>query len=84
MSLGHFNSGDILNVFSIAFESARADAIGNKVVTVMSNLGYKISDNHIPPFGEIHFLPDLPLPPVCFSAIMAVPSLIDSSVIFNA
>ena len=33
-------------------------------------LDVEIIENHIPPFGEIHFLPDLPLPPVCFSEII--------------
>ena len=61
-----------MNVFSKAIDKANAEAIGNNVVIEMSNFGCKIIDKKIPPFGEIHFLPDLPFPPVCFAAIMIV------------
>ena len=83
-SFGHFNSVDILHVFSIAVESANDDAIGNNVILEISNFGCKIMEKNIPPFGEIHFLPDLPFPPVCFSAMMIIPSSSDSFAIFNA
>ena len=54
-------------------DSASADAIGNKVVTEISNSGCSMIENQIPPFGEIHFLPDLPRPPVCFSGSQTRP-----------
>ena len=83
-SFGHFKDGDVLVIFSIAYDNASDDAIGNKVVIEISNFGCKIMDSHMPPLGEIHFLPDLPLPPVCFSAIITVPSFFGSSAIFSA
>ena len=83
-SFGHFNSVVILHVFSIAFDNANDDAIGNKVMFEISNFGCKIIENQIPPFGEIHFLPDLPIPPVCYSAIIIIPSMYDSLAIFRA
>jgi hypothetical protein len=83
-SFGHFNSGVISNVFSIAFANASDDAIGNSVVMDMSNFGCKIIENQIPPFGEIHFLPALPFPPVCVAAITTEPLFSGSSAIFYA
>ena len=72
-SFGHFNSGIILHVFSIAYDNANDAAIGNNVILEISNFGCNIIDIHIPPLGDIHFLPDLPFPLVCFSAIITVP-----------
>ena len=84
MSFGHFNSDLIFSVFSIAFDSASAEAIGNSVITDMSNFGCKIIESQMPPLGEIHFLPNLPFPLVCFSAIITVPLFASSRVIFIA
>ena len=83
-SFGHFNSGEIFNVFSNAFDNASADAIGNKVVIEISNFGCKIIESQIPPLGETHFLPDLPFPPVCFAAIITAPLFAGSPAIFSA
>ncbi len=84
ISFGHFNSDLIFNVFSIAFDNANAEAIGNNVMTDMSNFGCKIIESQMPPLGEIHFLPNLPFPLVCFSAIITAPSFASSEAIFIA
>ena len=54
--------------------NATAPAIGTNVELPTSNLGWIINENHMPPFGDVHFLSSLPLPAVCFSAIIMVPS----------
>jgi BirA family biotin operon repressor/biotin-[acetyl-CoA-carboxylase] ligase len=72
------------NYYGVASLNKDGDAIGNNVVIEMSNFGCKITDSHIPPFGEIHFLPDLPFPPVCFSAIIMAPLFFGSLAIFIA
>ncbi len=83
-SFGHFSSGFIESVFSIATDSASADAIGNSVVMVISNVGLSMTDSHMPPLSETHLLADLPCPLVCSDAIITAPSFVISQAISSA
>ena len=83
-SFGHFSSGLIFNVFSIASARAKDDAIGKSVVYEISNFGWRIIDSQIPPIGDDHFLPCLPLPEVCLWAIITEPFSFWFEAIVNA
>ena len=57
----------------IDFDNATADKIGTNVELETSNFGWIIIENEIPPFGDVHFLSNRPLPVVCFSAMIIAP-----------
>jgi hypothetical protein len=45
-----------------------------RILWELNKFGFKIADSQMPPGGDIHVLPALPIAFVCRSAIIIVPS----------
>jgi hypothetical protein len=73
-SLGHFIFGS-RPVFD--FNTSHTVNVARNMISILCELnkfGFKMTESQIPPEGDIHALPALPIAFVCRSAIITVPS----------